>query len=95
MQSLSEYTKLVIVNYMLRSFDLENNHENIEEQKDNPFDYFLQSTAWLSGYQKILSYNTAGNTMSTCVWQRYDPQYCLQSKLGSNTKTKTETRHYQ
>jgi hypothetical protein len=22
--------------------------------------------------------------MSTCVWQRYDPQYCLQSKLGSN-----------
>jgi hypothetical protein len=30
-----------IVNYMLRSFDLENNHENVEEQKDNPFDYFL------------------------------------------------------
>jgi hypothetical protein len=27
--------------------------------------------------------------MSTCVWQRYDPQYCLQSKLGSNTKEKT------
>jgi hypothetical protein len=24
--------------------------------------------------------------MSTCVWQRYDPQYCLQSKLGLNTK---------
>jgi hypothetical protein len=24
--------------------------------------------------------------MSTCVWQTYDPQYCLQSKLGSNTK---------
>jgi hypothetical protein len=23
---------------MLRSFDLENNHENIEEQEDNPFD---------------------------------------------------------
>ena len=27
---------------MLRSFDLEK--ENLEE--DNPFDYFLQSTAW-------------------------------------------------
>jgi hypothetical protein len=35
-----------VVNYMFRSFDLENNHENIEEQEDNPFDYFLQSTAW-------------------------------------------------
>jgi hypothetical protein len=31
-----------VVNDMLRSFDLEN--ENLEE--DNPFDYFLQSTAW-------------------------------------------------
>jgi hypothetical protein len=49
MQSLSEYTKLLIVNDMLRSFDLENenNHQNLEEQEDNPFDYFLQSTAWL------------------------------------------------
>jgi hypothetical protein len=28
--------------------------------------------------------------MSTCVWQRYDPQYCLQSKLGSNAKSKTK-----
>jgi hypothetical protein len=28
--------------------------------------------------------------MSTCVWQRYDPQYCLQSKLGSNKKQKQE-----
>jgi hypothetical protein len=25
---------------------LEKNHENIEEQKDNPFDYFFQSNAW-------------------------------------------------
>jgi hypothetical protein len=35
-----------VVNDMLRSFDLEmeNNHENLEEQEDNPFDYFLQST---------------------------------------------------
>jgi hypothetical protein len=36
---------------MLKSFDLENknNHENLEELEDNPFDFFLQSTAWLSG----------------------------------------------
>jgi hypothetical protein len=39
-----------VVNDMLRSFDLENNHENLEAQEDNPFDYFLQSTAWLPGY---------------------------------------------
>jgi hypothetical protein len=35
-----------VVNDMLRSFDLENNQENLEEQECNPFDYFLQSTAW-------------------------------------------------
>jgi hypothetical protein len=28
---------------MLRSFDLEFNHENLEEQENNPFDYFFQS----------------------------------------------------
>ena len=39
-----------VVNDMLRSFDLENNHENLETQEDNPFDYFLQSTAWLPCY---------------------------------------------
>jgi hypothetical protein len=39
-----------VVNYMLRSFDLENNNENLEEQEDNPFDYFLQSTSWLPCY---------------------------------------------
>jgi hypothetical protein len=43
---------------MLRSFDLENekNHQNLEEQQDNPFDYFLQSTAWAirSTYHKTL-----------------------------------------
>jgi hypothetical protein len=22
--------------------------------------------------------------MPTCVWQKYDPQYCLESKLGAN-----------
>jgi hypothetical protein len=27
-----------VVNDMLRSFDLENNHENLEEQEDKPFD---------------------------------------------------------
>jgi hypothetical protein len=39
-----------VVNDMLRSFDLENNHENLEQQEDNPFDYFLQSTAWIPSY---------------------------------------------
>jgi hypothetical protein len=41
-----------VFNYMFRSFDLEkkNNHENLEEQEDNQFDYFLQSTAWLPCY---------------------------------------------
>jgi hypothetical protein len=28
--------------------------------------------------------------MPTCVRQRYDPQYCLQSKLRSNQKRKQE-----
>jgi hypothetical protein len=35
---------------MLTSLDLENNHEILEEQEDNPFDYFLQSSAWLPRY---------------------------------------------
>jgi hypothetical protein len=39
-----------LVNDILRSFDLENNHEILKEQEDNPFDYFLQSTAWLSSH---------------------------------------------
>jgi hypothetical protein len=34
-----------VVNDMLRSFDLENNHENLEGQGDDLFDYFFQSTA--------------------------------------------------
>jgi hypothetical protein len=43
---------LKVVNDMLRSFDLEkeNNHENLEEQKHNPFDYFLQSMSWTQSY---------------------------------------------
>jgi siderophore synthetase component len=36
MKSLSEYTKLTDVNNMLRSFDMENNNENLETQEDNP-----------------------------------------------------------
>jgi hypothetical protein len=31
---------------MLNLFELENNHENLEEQEDNPFAYLFQSTAW-------------------------------------------------
>jgi hypothetical protein len=52
MQSLSKYTKLSMGHDMLRSFDLgnENNHENLEEQEDNPFDYLLQSTAWFLSF---------------------------------------------
>jgi hypothetical protein len=46
MQSLSEYTKFEADNDMLRSFDLENNHENLEKQENDPFDYFLESIAW-------------------------------------------------
>jgi hypothetical protein len=34
-----------VVNDMLRSFDLEDYHQNQEEQQNNSFDYFLQSTA--------------------------------------------------
>jgi hypothetical protein len=34
---------------------------------------------------EALLYNNAGNTMPTCVWQRYDPQNFLQSKLGFYT----------
>jgi hypothetical protein len=39
-----------VVNDILRSFYLENNHQNLEEQEDNPYDYSLQSTAWLPSY---------------------------------------------
>jgi hypothetical protein len=30
-----------VVNDMLRLFDLENNHQNIENQEDNPFDCLI------------------------------------------------------
>jgi hypothetical protein len=42
---IEQVYKVLVVNDMLRLCDLENNHENIEQQEDNPFDYFLQSTA--------------------------------------------------
>jgi hypothetical protein len=42
---MNEYTKLYAVNDMLKSFDLKTNHKKLEEKEDNPFDYFLQSTA--------------------------------------------------
>ena len=61
-----------VVNEMLRSFDLEK--ETLEEV--NPFDYFLQSI-YCMGYQKHLSHNTTGYTLSISVWQRYDSQYCI------------------
>jgi hypothetical protein len=39
---------------ILRSFELKKidyNHKTLEEkEEDNPFDYFLQSTAWSSSY---------------------------------------------
>jgi hypothetical protein len=35
-----------VINDMLRSFDFQNNHENLDEQEDNPFNYFLQSISW-------------------------------------------------
>jgi hypothetical protein len=45
MQSVKEYTILYAVNDIPRSFDLENNHENLEEQQEDTLsDYFLQST---------------------------------------------------
>jgi hypothetical protein len=39
-----------VVNDMLRSFDLENNHENLEEQEDNPFDCLLLLSINFMGY---------------------------------------------
>jgi hypothetical protein len=75
---------------MLRSFDLENNHENL----DKKIIFLITSINQLYGYQAIRRrYHTTlqatPNTMSTCVWQRYDQQYYLQSQLGSNKKEKT------
>jgi hypothetical protein len=87
MQSLSEYTKLWSVNDMLRSFDLENNHENLEKKKIIHLITFFNQ---LHGHHAI-----TGKKPCQFVFGRdniYDPKYCLQSKLGLNTKNKT--RHY-
>jgi hypothetical protein len=85
--------KLSAINDMLRSLDLK---KIIKIQKKKKIIHLihsflsLQPTALLISDLKHLSHNTVGNTMPTCVWQRYDSQYCLLCKLGSNTKKKTE-----
>jgi hypothetical protein len=50
MKLVRDYTKLSVVNDMLRSFELKNYHENLEEQQDNPLDKDLQSTSLLPIY---------------------------------------------
>jgi hypothetical protein len=66
-----------VVNEMLRSFDLEKeNLENLENlEEDNPFDYFLQSTAWAirSTNHTVLQVHS----LLVSVWQRHDSQYCI------------------
>jgi hypothetical protein len=37
-------------NDIIRSFDLENNHQNLKEQEFHSLYFFLQSNAWLSSY---------------------------------------------
>jgi hypothetical protein len=43
------------INDLLRSFESENNHETLDQQENNPSDYFLQSA---HGYQSISIYHT-------------------------------------
>jgi hypothetical protein len=40
------------------------NHENLEQQEDNPFDYFLQLTVWLQATRS--TYHT---TLQAIPWQ--------------------------
>jgi hypothetical protein len=47
---IEQVLKLLSFNDMLRSIELQKNHENSEQQEDNPLDYFLQSTAFLPNY---------------------------------------------
>jgi hypothetical protein len=77
---------------MFRSFELENNHENLEEEEDNPFDYFLESTSWLPRYQKHQLHNTAGNTMPTCVWKECKYKKENRNKALSISFIKKRTR---
>jgi hypothetical protein len=68
---------------MIRSFDLENNHENLEEQEDNPFDYFLRSTALAI---RSTYHTTLKATPCQLVFGR-DMIHNIAFRLGSNTKT--------
>jgi hypothetical protein len=45
---IEQLHNIVFLNDMVRSFDLENNHENIEGE--NLFDYLLQSSSWLPSH---------------------------------------------
>jgi hypothetical protein len=42
---------------------LKNNHQNLEEQEDNSFDYFLQSTTWVI---RSTYHTTLQETPSSC-----------------------------
>jgi hypothetical protein len=59
-----------VVNDILRSFDLENNHENLEEQEDNPFDYLLQSNVWLPWAIRSTYHTTLQATPCQLVFDR-------------------------
>jgi hypothetical protein len=69
MQSLSDYTKLRTPNDILRSFDLENNNENLEE--DYPFDYFLQPNNCM--VTKLLE----ASITQHCIQDRISANLCL------------------
>jgi hypothetical protein len=60
---------------MLISFDLENenNHENLEEQEDIPFDYFLQSTAFHCMVTKLLE----APFTQQCRYNQVKSELCL------------------
>jgi hypothetical protein len=69
---------------------LENNHENLEEQEDNLFDYFLQSTAWAIRS----NYHTTLQAISCQLVLGRDMITILSSeKIGIEYKKKT--RHCQ
>jgi hypothetical protein len=76
---------------MLRSFELENNHKNIEEQEDNPFDYFLQSTAWV---MRITYHKTLQTTPCQLVLGRYMIDN-IAFRANWNEIQKNKTGHYQ
>jgi hypothetical protein len=51
---------------MLISFDLENNHENLETQEDNPFDYGLVSR-FLHGHQ-VFNLTEGHHPLGPILW---------------------------